>query len=122
MLNAEWNQPEERKVYLHRHPAFVCAPRPICLEIHVANKVAQFGRFEDVAADCCGYCPVPVTEEEKEIAEEESKIYVSGKISFIKDDPGRQVIRLITEHTLPPCVDKVLTLTTANRFFQPPDR
>ncbi len=41
--------------------------------------------------DCCGYCPVPKTDEEKEVAEEEAKVYVSGKISFIKDDPGRQV-------------------------------
>ncbi|KAK3372503.1 hypothetical protein B0H63DRAFT_299088 [Podospora didyma] len=73
LLNAEWNQPDDRDVYLHRHPAF-------------------FGRFEDVVHDCCGYCPVPKTEEEKESAELEDKIYVSGKISFIKDDPGRQSI------------------------------
>ncbi|KAL2022786.1 hypothetical protein VTK56DRAFT_4602 [Thermocarpiscus australiensis] len=73
LLNAEWNQPDDRQVYLHRHPAF-------------------FGRFEDVVHDCCGYCPVPQTEDEKKIAEEEEKIYVSGKISFIKDDPGRQQI------------------------------
>lgn len=26
------------------------------------------------------------------MAEEESKIYISGKIGFIKDDPGRQEI------------------------------
>jgi hypothetical protein len=52
----------------------------------------QFGRFEDVANDCCGYCPIPVTDEEKEIAEEEEKVFVSGKISFMKDDPGRQVM------------------------------
>ncbi|KAK3341505.1 hypothetical protein B0T25DRAFT_344013 [Lasiosphaeria hispida] len=73
LLNAEWNQPETREVYLHRHPAF-------------------FGRFEDVIHDCCGYCPVSETEEEKEIAEVEGKIYVSGKISFMRDDPGRQQI------------------------------
>ncbi|GAB1310959.1 Ankyrin repeat protein [Madurella fahalii] len=73
LLNAEWNQPEDREVYLHRHPAF-------------------FGRFEDVAQDCCGYCPIPQTEDEKKVAEEEGKIYVSGSISFIKDDPGRQQI------------------------------
>lgn len=73
LLNAEWNQPDDRTVYLHRHPAF-------------------FGRFKDVVEDCCGYCPVPQTDEEKDIAEEEAKIYVSGRISFIKDDPGRQQI------------------------------
>jgi ankyrin repeat protein len=73
LLNAEWNQQDDRKVYLHRHPAF-------------------FGRFEDVMNDCCGYCPTAKTDEEKEIAEEEDKIFVSGKISFIRDDPGRQQI------------------------------
>lgn len=44
-----------------------------------------------MARDCCGHCPVPKTEDEKKIAEEEGKIYVSGNISFIRDDPGRQV-------------------------------
>ncbi|KAL1880820.1 hypothetical protein VTK73DRAFT_4990 [Phialemonium thermophilum] len=73
LLNAEWNQPDDRKVYLHRHPAF-------------------FGRFEDVVSDCCGYCPKPQTEEEKEIAEEESRTYISGKLTFMSDDPGRQEI------------------------------
>lgn len=61
----------------------------------MADKFLQFGRFEDVINDCCGYCPVPQTEEEKEVAEEDEKIYVSGKISFIKDDPGRQVSDLL---------------------------
>ncbi|KAI1107653.1 ankyrin [Jackrogersella minutella] len=73
LLNAEWNQPKEREVYLHRHPAF-------------------FGRFKDVIGDCCGTCPKPRTPEEIEIAEKESEIYVSGKVSFRIDDPGRQQI------------------------------
>lgn len=73
LLNAEFNQPKDRKVYLHRHPAF-------------------FGEAQHVIEDCCGFCPKPVTEEEYAIAEEESKIYISGKISFIKDNPGRQEI------------------------------
>ena len=55
------------------------------------DLAVQFGRFEDVINDCCGFCPEPVTDKEKEIYEEESKIYVRGKISFLKDDPGRQV-------------------------------
>jgi hypothetical protein len=62
----------------------------------------QFGRVEDVVNDCCGYCPVPVTDEEKEIAEEEAKVYASGGISFMKDDPGRQASaprRLRAAHT-----------------------
>ncbi|KAI6632798.1 hypothetical protein MCOR14_007048 [Pyricularia oryzae] len=73
LLNAEWNQPKEREVYLHRHPAF-------------------FGRVIDIIEDCCGFCPTPHTEEELAVHEEESKVYVSGRISFIQDDPGRQQI------------------------------
>ncbi|CAH0046774.1 unnamed protein product [Clonostachys solani] len=74
LLNAEWNQKDDhRKVYLHRHPAF-------------------FGRVKDVVEDCCGSCPKPTTDEEIEVAEKESKRYVSGKMDFIVDDPGRQEI------------------------------
>ncbi|KAI1126228.1 ankyrin repeat protein [Nemania abortiva] len=73
LLNAEWNQPKEREVYLHRHPAF-------------------FGRVDDVLGDCCGTCPKPQTPEEIEIAEKESEIYVSGNATFRIDDPGRQQI------------------------------
>ncbi|KAB8262887.1 hypothetical protein BDV32DRAFT_147064 [Aspergillus pseudonomiae] len=73
LLNAEWNRPKDRDVNLHRHPAF-------------------FGNVEDVIHDCCGSCPEPVTPEEKEVAEKEGKNYISGDISFIKDDPGRQEI------------------------------
>ena len=81
LLNAEWNQPKERKVYLHRHPAF-------------------FGRVEDVIGDCCGTCPVPATAEEMEIAEKETEIYVSGNVSFRIDDPGRQVCSLYIIYSL----------------------
>ncbi|KAM0251165.1 hypothetical protein ACHAP5_001762 [Fusarium lateritium] len=73
LLNAEWNQSDDRQVYLHRHPAF-------------------FGRVEDVIEDCCGSCPEPVTNEEKEVAEKEAQIYIKGKVSFLIDDPGRQQI------------------------------
>ena len=73
LLNAEWNQPKERQVYLHRHPAF-------------------FGRVDDIIEDCCGSCPVPITPEEKEVAEKEGEIYISGKVSFLIDNPGRQQI------------------------------
>lgn len=73
LLNAEWNRPKERETTLHRHPAF-------------------FGNATDVIEDCCGYCPEPTTPEDQEIAEEEGKIYVSGTLSFIKDNPGRQAI------------------------------
>lgn len=83
VLNAEWNQPKEREVYLHRHPTF-------------------FGRVKDVVTDCCGTCPKPVTHEEIEIAEKESEIYVSGKVSFRIDDPGRQVRNCLRRPTNTP--------------------
>ncbi|KAL2857374.1 ankyrin repeat-containing domain protein [Aspergillus pseudoustus] len=73
LLNAEWNKPKDREVNLHRHPAF-------------------FGSVQDVIHDCCGFCPKPSTPEEEEIAAEESKIYISGEITFISDNPGRQEI------------------------------
>jgi hypothetical protein len=73
LLNAEWNQPKDREVYLHRHPCF-------------------FGTAKEVIQDCCGYCPIPKTDEEIEVAEEESKVYVSGELRFLQDDPGRQEI------------------------------
>ncbi len=73
LLNAEWNQPDDRKVYLHRHPCF-------------------FGTAGEVLEDCCGACPVPKTVEEIDIAKEENKIFISGPLKFIVDDPGRQEI------------------------------
>ncbi|KAL2822695.1 ankyrin repeat-containing domain protein [Aspergillus cavernicola] len=73
LLNAEWNKPKDREVNLHRHPAF-------------------FGSADDVMHDCCGYCPKPMTPEDEEVAAEESKIYLSGRISFLSDNPGRQEI------------------------------
>jgi Ankyrin repeats (3 copies) len=73
LLNAEWNKPDDREVHLHRHPCF-------------------FGTAEEVLQDCCGYCPVPKTDDEIEVAEEESKVYISGALKFITDDPGRQEI------------------------------
>lgn len=72
-MNAQWNQPKDRTVYLHRHPAF-------------------FGDAADVIGDCCGCCPKPSTDEELKISEEERKIYISGPVTFMKDDPGRQEI------------------------------
>lgn len=66
-------------------------PNPVTYGL-VYTDIFQFGRVDDVVNDCCGYCPVPKTAEEKEVAEEEGKIYVSGKVSFMKDDPGRQVL------------------------------
>ena len=73
LLNAEWNRPKGRDTKLHRHPAF-------------------FGSVEDVIHDCCGFCSKPETDEDLAAHEEESKIYISGDVTFFKDDPGRQQI------------------------------
>lgn len=67
------NKPKDRDVHLHRHPCF-------------------FGDVKDIVEDCCGFCPVPESDEEILVAEEESRIYISGKLKFIVDDPGRQEI------------------------------
>jgi len=69
----EWNRNKARTVNLHRHPCFI-------------------GPIESVIHDCCAFCPEPKTDEDREIAAEESKIYVYGELVFIKDDPGRQAI------------------------------
>lgn len=69
----EWNRNKDRTVNLHRHPCFI-------------------GPVESVLHDCCGFCPEPKTDEDHEVAKEESKIYVSGTLVFMKDDPGRQAI------------------------------
>ncbi|KAL8650578.1 MAG: hypothetical protein Q9210_003740 [Variospora velana] len=73
LLNAEWNQNKDRTVNLHRHPCFI-------------------GPLESVLHDCCGFCPEPKTDEEREVAEVERKVYVAGDVEFMKDDPGRQAI------------------------------
>ena len=82
----EWNAKKDRKVALHRHPCFI-------------------GDAESVIHDCCGFCPKPTTEEERKIAKEESGIYVSGELSFLKDDPGRQAIGSFNPLTSDDCTD-----------------
>lgn len=76
LLNAEWNpanNPPSRTVALHRHPVF-------------------FGTVKDVVGDCCGFCPIPLNDEDRKVFEEEEKIFVTGPITFLSDDPGRQEI------------------------------
>ncbi|KAI5807435.1 hypothetical protein DFH27DRAFT_319642 [Peziza echinospora] len=76
LLNAEWNdnnRPPARPYALHRHPAFI-------------------GSVAEIIEDCCGFCPSPETDEEKEFYKEECKRYIHGPITFMKDDPGRQEI------------------------------
>ncbi|KAH9017611.1 ankyrin repeat protein [Lactarius pseudohatsudake] len=58
---------------LHRHSAF-------------------FGTVEECIEDCCGLCPEPENEDEHNLQDKEDKSYVRGRITFIKEDPGRQSI------------------------------
>ena len=46
-----------------------------------------------------------MTPDEVEVAEEEAKVYVSGQVSFIKDNPGRQAIG-----KRPPQAQKIICL------------
>lgn len=73
LLNAEWNKPKDREAELHRHPAF-------------------FGSIDDVIHDCCGFCPKATTDVDLAALKEEGKVYISGDVTFLKDDPGRQAI------------------------------
>ncbi|KIV92055.1 hypothetical protein PV10_06528 [Exophiala mesophila] len=73
LLNAEWNKPKDRETVLHRHPTF-------------------FGSMNDVIHDCCGFCPKPTTDADLAAFEEESKVFISGPMTFLTDNPGRQAI------------------------------
>ncbi|TFK67259.1 ankyrin [Pluteus cervinus] len=69
-MNSTFN-PKNKKRRLHRHVAF-------------------FGAMDECIEDCCEHCPDTVSDEERDLQEEEDKQYVRGRISFIQDDPGRQ--------------------------------
>ena len=67
VLNSSWSTLCDRDY--HTHPCFV-------------------GTLEEVLKDCCGDCPeVPA-----DVNREELECFVSGPLSFIVDDPGRQSI------------------------------
>ncbi|KAG9040729.1 hypothetical protein FS837_000244 [Tulasnella sp. UAMH 9824] len=70
-LNSTFN-PRNKDRRLHRHPAF-------------------FGNMRQALGDCCKHCPLPETDEEKEKFEKEQEQFVTGRVSFIQDDPGRQM-------------------------------
>ncbi|GBC03939.1 hypothetical protein RclHR1_05400001, partial [Rhizophagus clarus] len=72
VLNSNWNKNNKDRV-LHRHICF-------------------FGTMKEIFDDCCGHCPEPSTPEEVAAQIEDDKIYIRGKMEFIKDDPGRQAI------------------------------
>ncbi|KIO26966.1 hypothetical protein M407DRAFT_23791 [Tulasnella calospora MUT 4182] len=65
--------PKNKGRRLHRHPAF-------------------FGNIKEALEDCCEYCPSPETDEEKEMFETEQEQCITGRISFLQENPGRQSI------------------------------
>ena len=68
VLNSEWSEAYNNRGY-HTHPCFI-------------------GTLEEVIQDCCGHCPrVPAS-----VDRESLECFVSGPLSFIVDDPGRQTI------------------------------
>ncbi|KAF7790774.1 hypothetical protein EIP86_001731 [Pleurotus ostreatoroseus] len=69
-MNSPFN-PKNKDRTLHRHAAF-------------------FGTMKECLEDCCEFCPVPETEEDKALQEDEDKSYIRGRVSFIEEDPGRQ--------------------------------
>ncbi|KAG9049851.1 hypothetical protein FS837_008901 [Tulasnella sp. UAMH 9824] len=71
-MNSTFN-PKNKGRRLHRHPAF-------------------FGNMKEALDDCCEYCPLPETDEEIETFEKEQERYITGRVTFMQEDPGRQSI------------------------------
>ncbi|KAG8952590.1 hypothetical protein FRC04_003951 [Tulasnella sp. 424] len=71
-MNSTFN-PKNQGRRLHRHPAF-------------------FGNMNQALDDCCHFCPLPETDEEKEMFEKDQEQFLTGRVTFIQDDPGRQSI------------------------------
>ncbi|KAK0448182.1 ankyrin repeat protein [Armillaria borealis] len=71
-MNFTFN-PKNKGRRLHRHAAF-------------------FGTVNECLNDCCEYCPEPIDKDERALREEEDKQYIRGRISFIEEDPGRQIM------------------------------
>ncbi|TFK24215.1 ankyrin repeat protein [Coprinopsis marcescibilis] len=69
-MNSTFN-PKNKNRRLHRHPAF-------------------FGTMEECIKDCCGSCPKPIDDDEKELQAKETEIYITGRIQFMEENPGRQ--------------------------------
>src|SRR5581483_7584632 len=72
-MNSDWVRCNQKRV-LHRHLCFFSTD------------------IQQLFDDCCGCCPTPSTPEEIANQIEDDKIFVRGRIEFIKDDPGRQTI------------------------------
>ncbi|KAJ3108241.1 hypothetical protein HDU97_001775 [Phlyctochytrium planicorne] len=73
-----------RKDFVLNHPSLMFKYRSTRHHQHPLF----YGNMTDVLGDCCGACPPRPPEFE----EEEKKLYVSGELNFIVDDPGRQEV------------------------------
>ncbi|CAA7269211.1 unnamed protein product [Cyclocybe aegerita] len=69
-MNSTFN-PKNKGRRLHRHPAF-------------------FGTIEECIEDCCENCPKPIDEDERKLQVDEDEKYISGRLKFIQENPGRQ--------------------------------
>ncbi|KIO24997.1 hypothetical protein M407DRAFT_211280 [Tulasnella calospora MUT 4182] len=71
-MNSTFNSKNKDRKF-HRHPAF-------------------FGNMKEALDDCCEHCPLPSTDEEKEVFRKEQEQFLTGRVSFMQVDPGRQSI------------------------------
>ncbi|KAF8349125.1 ankyrin repeat protein [Amanita rubescens] len=71
-MNSTFN-PKNKGRRLHRHPAF-------------------FGTIEECMEDCCECCHKPIDEAERELQTKEDEVYIRGRVSFVQENPGRQII------------------------------
>ncbi|KAM6501508.1 ankyrin repeat protein [Amanita muscaria] len=71
-MNSTFN-PKNKGRRLHRHPAF-------------------FGTVQECMEDCCENCPEPIDDAERELQTEEDEKYIRGRIMFMQENPGRQIM------------------------------
>ncbi|KAJ3033317.1 hypothetical protein HDV00_006507 [Rhizophlyctis rosea] len=98
MLNNPYLMHKWRKSRHHQHPTF-------------------YGTMADIFEDCCGQCPPLPADWDPE----EQNLYVSGPLTFISDNPGRQQIGSFNPITdedwtedayIPPGLDSILQAIT----------
>ncbi|KAJ7058898.1 ankyrin repeat protein [Mycena amicta] len=71
-MNSTFN-PKNKSRRLHRHPVF-------------------FGTAEECIEDCCEHCPSPIDDDERKLQDQQDERYVRGRISFMQEDVGRQMV------------------------------
>ncbi|KAH6867498.1 hypothetical protein BKA70DRAFT_402642 [Coprinopsis sp. MPI-PUGE-AT-0042] len=56
---------------------------------HTVSIHSQYP-LEECIEDCCEHCPEPIDDDERRSQIDESGMYITGRIKFLEDDPGRQ--------------------------------